>query len=68
MKAQKRKRNDWRGRSESGCYAVRSPPENLPTRGMMLRRTMEILLLLTRNSKYCNLVNRKMFLYDMSCR
>jgi hypothetical protein len=50
MKAQKRKRNDWRGRSESGSYAVRSPPENLPTRRMMLRRTMEILLLLTRIS------------------
>lgn len=59
MKAQKRRKDDWRGRSESGSYRVRSPPENLPSRGMMLRRTMEILLLLTRNSKYCNLVNRK---------
>jgi hypothetical protein len=57
MKAQKRRRNDWRGRSESGSYRVRSPPENLPTRRMMLRRTMEILLPLTRISRYCNLLS-----------
>jgi hypothetical protein len=56
MKAQKRRRDDWRGRSESGSYAVRSPPKDLPTRGVMLRRTMVILLLLTRISKYCNLI------------
>jgi hypothetical protein len=55
MKAQKRRRDDWHGRSESGSYTVRSPPQDLPTSGMMLRRTKEILPLLTRNSKYCNL-------------
>jgi hypothetical protein len=59
MKVRKRRKDDWRGRSESGSFRVRGPPQNLPTRGMMLRRMMEILLLLTRNSKYCNLVNRK---------
>jgi len=49
MKAQKRRRSDWRGRSESGPYRVISPPQDVPTRRrMMLRRTMEILLLLTR--------------------
>jgi hypothetical protein len=46
MKAQKRRRSDWRGRSESGSY---SRPQDIPTRRrIMLRRTMEIFLLLTR--------------------
>jgi len=55
MKAQKRRRGDWRGRSESGSYMVIRLPQDLPTSGMMLRRTMEKLLLLTRISRYCNL-------------
>ena len=51
MKAQKRRRGDWRGKSESGSYTVIRPPRGPPTREMRLRRRTERLLLLTRISK-----------------
>jgi hypothetical protein len=48
MKALKRRRGDWRGKSESGSYRVIRPP---PIHRLRLRRRRERPLLLTRISK-----------------